>query len=85
MPMTAQDILNREYLEMRAKILQLAASLDRLDRADGSVNGDVRMSHLNEGIEILQSDSPGRAERIQMLFSRPFSDNWRDEFQLASK
>ncbi len=85
MAMTAHDILNREYLEMRAKILELAASLDRMDRASDSVDGDSRISQLHEGIKILQSDGPGRAERVQMLFSRSFSDNWRDEFQLAAK
>lgn len=83
--MTAQDILNREYLEMRAKILELAASFDRLDRADGNVEGDARVSQLSEGIKILQSSDPGRAERVQMLFSRSYTDDWREQFQLVSK
>jgi hypothetical protein len=51
-PMTAPQILNREFLEVRAKILELAASLDRLDRSEGSATGDPRFRRVREGIEI---------------------------------
>ncbi len=89
MAMTAKQVLDREYLEMRAKILELAASLDRLDRAcvdgGGSVDGDSRMEKLARGLEILRSDQVDRAERVQLLFSLAYSETWRDDFQLASK
>ena len=32
-PMTAQAVLDREYLEVCAKLLELAATFDRLDAA----------------------------------------------------
>jgi len=33
-PLAAPEVLNREFLEIRAKILEIPASLDRLDRAE---------------------------------------------------
>jgi hypothetical protein len=32
-PLDATEVLNREFLEIRAKLLEIAAALDRLDRA----------------------------------------------------
>ena len=79
-PMTSGEVLDREYLEIRAKILQLAASFDRLDRADGDVSSDVRSDLISKGLEILQSSDNNRAEQIQLLFSREFEDAWREQF-----
>ena len=36
-PITAIDTLDREFLTARAKLIELAAAFDRLDRAEGSV------------------------------------------------
>ena len=44
-PLSASDVLNREFLEVRARLLQVAAALDRLDRAAGSVE---RRSEVQE-------------------------------------
>ncbi|MEX2287577.1 MAG: hypothetical protein WD648_10845 [Planctomycetaceae bacterium] len=76
-PMPAADVLNREFLEIRAKILQVAASFDRLDRGEGTVEGDSRMRLIRKAIDILQSETPDRAEQIQLLFSREYDSNWR--------
>jgi len=81
-PMPAPDVLDREFLEIRAKILQVAASFDRIDRGDGSVEGDPRMALYREAIEVLLDDAPDRAERIQMIFSRQYEDNWRSELNV---
>lgn len=83
-PMKSNEVLDREYLEIRAKILELAASFDRLDRADGSIEGDPRVSLIHEALEVLQSDSNDRAEQIQLLFSRHYEDDWREKFSLAA-
>ena len=79
-PMPAADVLEREFLELRAKILQLAASFDRLDRGEGSATDDPRMRLLHQGLDILKEEEEGRAERFQRLFSREYSDEWRGEF-----
>lgn len=79
-PMAAPDVLDREFLEIRAKILELAASFDRLDRGDGSVAGDPRLTLVQHALQILQRDSADRAEEIQMLFSRQYDENWRKTY-----
>lgn len=78
--MPAPQVLDREFLEIRAKILELAASLDRLDRGDGDVADDPRMRLVLGGLALLTEDEPGRAERLQLLFSQPYEDGWRRKF-----
>ena len=75
--LAARDVLDREFLELRAKILEIAASLDRMDRGDGSVDGDRRIQQIRQGFDILREASGGRAERVQLLFSREYDENWR--------
>lgn len=82
-PMSAREILDREFLEVRAEILRIAASLDRMDRGDGSVKDNPRLQQLLAAIEILQSPDRDRAERLQMLFSLPFDENWATTFGLT--
>ena len=61
--------LDRDFLSMRCRLIELAAALDRIDRADGSAAGDPRLAQIGRSLEILASLSPGRAERVQMEFS----------------
>lgn len=90
----AQAVLDAHYLETRAKLLEVAAVLDRIDRAgttpssrssdDASQASDAeaRRSQIDEAIQILLEDSPRRAELIQQLFSRPYDPQWRSDFGL---
>lgn len=84
--MTAHALLDRHFLEVRARLLEIAATLDRLDRADSDPSvdrksdSDPRLEQLLQGLSILQSDAPNRAEQIQQLFSRPYSPDWRQTF-----
>lgn len=77
MSMNAEQILDREYLQVRASILDLAAALDRQDRADGSVEDNHRRKLLESGIAILSSGSADRAAQVQLLFSREYDPAWR--------
>jgi hypothetical protein len=79
-PLAAPELLNKEFLEIRAKLLETAAALDRLDRAEGSVGGDPRLKQIQEAIGILASRGPDRAERLQLAFSLPYDENWRQKF-----
>lgn len=79
-PMPASDVLDREFLEIRAKILELAASLDRLERGEGNVANDQRMALVQDGFRILQEREDGRAERVQLLFSQPYELEWRKQY-----
>jgi hypothetical protein len=83
--MNSKQILDREFLELRAKILQIAASLDRIDRAEGSVDDDPKMERLRTAISILTSDDTGRAAHIQLHFSRDYDDSWQEQFQISAR
>jgi hypothetical protein len=62
--------LDRQYLEMRWRILSLAADLDRLDRAAGNTTfADSRLNRLHSALTILLEPGTGRAEKIQLLLS----------------
>ncbi|MCA9153679.1 MAG: hypothetical protein R3C99_26860 [Pirellulaceae bacterium] len=84
-PMHARAVLDREFLEMRAKVLELAASLDRLERAAGDVVDDPRLKLLRQAIEVLSDDRDERAERVQLLFSRPYTAEWQSQFNLTPR
>ena len=78
--MPANEVLDREFLEIRAKVLELAASFDRLERGEGLVTADPRYQLIQDGIKILQERQDGRAERVQLLFSQPFEADWRKQY-----
>jgi hypothetical protein len=75
----ASEVLDRDFLETRGRLLEVAASLDRIDRAPDSTHGhpDRRLAQLRRGIEALLEPGPGRAETLQMLFSLEYSPEWR--------
>jgi hypothetical protein len=75
-PLVAAEVLNREFLEIRAKLLEIAAALDRLDRAEGSVEGDARLAGIRRALAVLDEGGGARAERIQLIFSRAYDENW---------
>jgi hypothetical protein len=79
-PLDAPEVLDREFLEIRARLLQVAASLDRLARAEGNISGDKRLQELAAALEILASSGNDRAERIQLVFSRPYDAQWKPAF-----
>ena len=78
-PMTREQVINRYFLEMRCKVLEVAASLDRVDRAESASNGsaDPRLQKLEQAVRVLLEDGPGRAEKVQSIFSREYDPNWR--------
>jgi hypothetical protein len=78
------DVLNRDFLETRCKVLELAAALDRLDRAPraGSEAPDSRVAELRQALEALLEPGPGRAETVQRIFSLEYDPDWRARFEL---
>ena len=84
---TADAILDETFLEVRAKLLEVAATLDRIDRSadDGdplSESTTPRRKKLDDAIRILLSEGPDRAERLQLLFSREYESDWRQAMQI---
>jgi hypothetical protein len=81
--LSASIILDDEFLSIRAKLLEVAASLDRLDRAvSGAAADDPRLADLRTAMERLLHGDGDRAEQIQLIFSRPYEKDWRAEFGL---
>ncbi len=74
------DVLEQEFLPARAKILEVAAALDRIDRASGSVDSDSRRTQMHAAIQVLLRPEDDRAEQIQLIFSRPYKSDWREKF-----
>lgn len=83
----ASQILDESFLETRAKLLEVAATLDRIDRSadDQSplpADARPRRNMLDAAIRILLSEGPDRAERLQQLFSRDYQPDWREQMQI---
>ena len=74
----ATDVLDRFFLEMRCKIVDLAAAFDRIDRAAGSAElvEDERLGQLREAVTALLELRGDRTERVQMIFSDAYEPNW---------
>jgi hypothetical protein len=77
-PLPAKQALDQFFLDTRARLLDVAAILDRLDRgADaGSVAADPRMERIAQAIEALKRGGPGRAEQVQRIFSLAYDPAW---------
>ena len=78
-PMNAQAVLDRYFLEMRCKALEIAASLDRIDRANGApgVASEPRLRKLQDALRMLTDGKDDRARRLQMVFSDPYDPAWQ--------
>jgi hypothetical protein len=77
---STNEVFEQEFLPIRAKLLEVAASLDRLDRASGSLEAEAKRRQVQTAIEVLLRPEDDRAEQIQLIFSRPFEDDWRSKF-----
>lgn len=78
-PRDAKEVLDREFLLTRACILDVAAALDRLDRApEHHVHPpDPRLDQIRRALEALLVPEPSRAETIQILFSLDYDPEWK--------
>jgi hypothetical protein len=77
-PLPANKALDAYFLEARARLLDLAAILDRIGRGAGAagVAEDPRLTTIREALEVLGDQSGGRAERVQKLFSLGYDPAW---------
>ena len=74
---TAAQILDREFLTIRCKLLEVAAALDRIQRGQGSAAGDPRLEKIRETLAILGKEEADRAEQLHAVFSLPYEPGWR--------
>lgn len=82
MALTPKDVLDREFLEIRAGILQVAAALDRIERSSPTTCDDPRLAQIRNGLELLLTEADDRAEQVQRAFSRPYDDAWRNSLKM---
>jgi hypothetical protein len=73
-PLPASQALDTWFLDARSKLLDLAALFDRIDRGGGVQ--DARLVRLRKGLQMLNDEAVGRAERLQRLFSLDYDANW---------
>jgi len=75
LPMTREQVIDRYFLEHRAKLIDLAAFLDRVERAPGSAGPeDYRLSAIRGCIALLIDGDGNRARRVLDHLSDPSED-----------
>jgi soluble cytochrome b562 len=82
---TAQQVIADEFLIARAKILELAATLDRIERSSGDVEDSKQMNLLAQGMHILCDEEVDKAKRVQLLMSRQYDPHWQSTMSIARK
>ncbi len=70
--MTRQQLLDLYFMDARAKLLDLAAFLDRIDRGEGEP--DFRLAAFRKALEELHSSEPSRAKSVLMSLSDPTTE-----------
>ena len=65
--MKRTDLLDLYFMENRAKLIDLAAFLDRVDRASGEV--DFRLDAFKQAMRELGGGQPGRAKNVLLALS----------------
>jgi hypothetical protein len=71
-PLTQRELIDRYFMEHRVQVLDLAAFLDRLERASElNAEDDFRMCSVREALAILSDGEGDRVRRVQMVFSDP--------------
>lgn len=68
--MTRQQVLDLYFMDARARLIDIAAFLDRVDRASGEA--DFRLSAYRQALQELNTgDDADRAKRILLSLSDP--------------
>jgi hypothetical protein len=70
--MTRQKVLDLYFMEARAKLIDLAAFLDRVDRAEGP--DDFRIKAFRRAVAELEKADPQRAKRVLLSLSDPTTE-----------
>ena len=73
-PLTQRQMIDEYFIEHRTKILDIAAFLDRFDRASArDAEDDFRMVAFRAALGVLTGGQPGatRLQAIQLVLSDP--------------
>ena len=70
--MTRQQVLDLYFMDARSKLIDLAAFLDRLDRAEGEA--DFRQAGLRKALQELNKNHSERAKGVLLALSDPTTE-----------
>lgn len=70
--MTKQKILDLYFMDARFKLTEIAAFMDRVERAEG--DEDFRMAAFHDALKALESGNSERAKNVLLTFSDPTNE-----------
>ncbi len=70
--MTRRQILDVYFMDARAKLIDIAAFLDRIDRAEG--DADFRGAAFQRALGALDGSGPNRAKNVLLALSDPTAE-----------
>ncbi len=74
-PAPRSRVIELYFMEHRAKLIDIAAFLDRLDRAEDDLGAeDFRVTAFGRAVDILNDGRPHRSKRVLELFSDPSTE-----------
>ena len=75
-PLSQRELIDEYFIEHRTRILDIAAFLDRFDRASAlDAEDDFRIKAFRKALAaLLDTSGPARMRAVQMLLSDPRTD-----------
>ena len=70
--MTRNEVLDLYYIQARFQLVEVAAFLDRVERADGAA--DFRLPALEKALAALRDPGGQRAEKVLLALSDPTTE-----------
>ena len=70
--MTRQQVLDLYFMDARSKLIDLAAFMDRVERADGKE--DFRMTGFRQALKELDQGNSNRAKQVLLSLSDPTTE-----------
>jgi hypothetical protein len=70
--MTRQQVLDLYFMDARSKLIDIAAFLDRVDRAEGEP--DFRLAAFRKALDQLHRGDPARAKGVLDSLSDPTTE-----------
>ncbi len=71
-PPATVNLVDLGFMDSRSKLIDLAAFLDRVQRA--GQEGDFRVQALKNAIQLLSLNEPKRAQEVLLSFSDPSTE-----------
>ncbi len=67
--MTRAEVIDRYFMDARSKLIDVAAFLDRVERAEGS--DDFRVEALRKALGVVTGRKKEKARQVLLTFSDP--------------